>query len=67
MRIEPAGIPFWSREEVEAALAPTIAYLQTGGVLAYPTETHYRNRLIDEDENVKRKGRHSLIHTEKPV
>ena len=41
MSAEPTAIPFWSREEVEAALAPTIAYLQTGGVLAYPTETVY--------------------------
>jgi len=41
MSVEPAGTPFWSREEVEAALAPTIAYLQSGGVLAYPTETVY--------------------------
>jgi len=37
----PAAVPFWSREEVEAALAPTIAHLQAGGVLAYPTETVY--------------------------
>jgi L-threonylcarbamoyladenylate synthase len=37
----PAAVPFWSREEVEAALAPTIAYLQSSGVLAYPTETVY--------------------------
>ena len=41
MSVEPAGTPFWSHEEVEAALAPTIAYLQSGGVLAYPTETVY--------------------------
>jgi hypothetical protein len=38
---EPVAVPFWSPEEVEAALAPTIAYLQSGGVLAYPTETVY--------------------------
>jgi L-threonylcarbamoyladenylate synthase len=37
----PTAVPFWSREEVEAAIAPTIAHLQAGGVLAYPTETVY--------------------------
>jgi L-threonylcarbamoyladenylate synthase len=41
MTAAPAAVPFWSREEIEAALAPTIAYLQSGGVLAYPTETVY--------------------------
>jgi L-threonylcarbamoyladenylate synthase len=41
MSVEPAAVPFWSREEVEMALAPTIAYLQSGGALAYPTETVY--------------------------
>jgi tRNA threonylcarbamoyl adenosine modification protein (Sua5/YciO/YrdC/YwlC family) len=41
MSVEPTAVPFWSREEIEAALAPTITYLQTGGVLAYPTETVY--------------------------
>lgn len=33
--------PFWSPNEVEAALAPTIAHLHSGSVLAYPTETVY--------------------------
>ena len=37
----PTAIPFWSREEIEAALVPTITHLQAGGVLAYPTETVY--------------------------
>lgn len=41
MTIGLAAVPFWSAEEVEAAIAPTIAYLQSGGVLAYPTETVY--------------------------
>lgn len=40
-RAEPAAIPFWSREETEAAIGSTIAHLQNGGVLAYPTETVY--------------------------
>jgi len=41
MTVAPAAVPFWSREEIEAAIGPTIAYLQSGGVLAYPTETVY--------------------------
>jgi L-threonylcarbamoyladenylate synthase len=40
-RTEPAAIPFWSPAEIEAALGGTIAHLQSGGVLAYPTETVY--------------------------
>lgn len=35
------GVPFWSAEEIEASLAGTIAHLEAGGVLAYPTETVY--------------------------
>jgi len=35
------SVPFWSPPEVEASLAATIAHLQEGGVLAYPTETVY--------------------------
>ena len=34
-------VPFWSPEEIEASLTATIAHLQAGGVLAYPTETVY--------------------------
>ena len=41
MSVAPTAVPFWSREEIEAAIGPTIAYLQSGGVLAYPTETVY--------------------------
>jgi L-threonylcarbamoyladenylate synthase len=37
----PAAVPFWSPPEIEASLAGTIAHLQAGGVLAYPTETVY--------------------------
>jgi L-threonylcarbamoyladenylate synthase len=33
--------PFWSEAEVERAIPGTIAHLQNGGVLAYPTETVY--------------------------
>lgn len=35
------AVPFWSAVEVERAIAPTIAYLETERVLAYPTETVY--------------------------
>jgi L-threonylcarbamoyladenylate synthase len=47
---EPRGVPFWSAEEVEGALAATIAHLQAGRVLAYPTETVYGfGTMIDRD------------------
>lgn len=36
-----AAIPFWSPAEVEASLADTVAHLQSGLVLGYPTETVY--------------------------
>ena len=36
-----ATIPFWSPEEVEASLRGTLAHLEAGRVLAYPTETVY--------------------------
>jgi L-threonylcarbamoyladenylate synthase len=39
--MEPAAVPFWSDAEIGAALAPTIVHLQSGGTLAYPTETVY--------------------------
>ncbi len=35
------AVPFWSPDEIEAALPDTIARLNAGGVLAYPTETVY--------------------------
>lgn len=38
---EPRGLPFWSPEEIESAISPTLAHLQAGKVLAYPTETLY--------------------------
>ena len=41
MTTELAAIPFWSAEEVEAALRRVINHLQSRGVLAYPTETVY--------------------------
>ncbi len=47
---ETRGIPFWSLEEVGAAIPATIAHLQEGGILAYPTETVYGfGTMIDRD------------------
>ncbi|MFN0099608.1 MAG: L-threonylcarbamoyladenylate synthase [Gemmatimonadaceae bacterium] len=47
---EPRGVPFWSAEEVESSIAGTIAHLQSGGILAYPTETVYGfGTMIDRD------------------
>ena len=34
-------IPFGTAAQVEAALAPTVAHLRAGGLIAYPTETVY--------------------------
>lgn len=41
MRPEPQAIPFWAPAEIDAAIAGTIAHLQAGRVLGYPTETVY--------------------------
>src|ERR671934_5124 len=41
MKPQPMVVPFWSPEEVEAAINGTLAHLATGKVLAYPTETVY--------------------------
>ncbi len=35
------AVPFWSPEEIAASLRGTLAHLEGGGVLAYPTETVY--------------------------
>ena len=60
MKIQ-AGVPFWSPEEIEASLAGTIAHLDAGQVLAYPTETVYGfGGSIDHDSVealVRLKGR----------
>lgn len=37
----PQLVPFWSPAEIEAAVRGTIAHLEAGKVLAYPTETVY--------------------------
>jgi L-threonylcarbamoyladenylate synthase len=41
MRTDALSIPFWSAEEVEAALRPALAQIEARKVLAYPTETVY--------------------------
>jgi L-threonylcarbamoyladenylate synthase len=41
MKTAARAIPFWSPEEIETSLAGTIAHLDAGRVLAYPTETVY--------------------------
>lgn len=35
------AVPFWSADEVAAALSTIIAHLRSGRILAYPTETVY--------------------------
>ncbi len=51
---EARGIPFWSPEEVDAALTGTVAHLQDGGILAYPTETVYGFGTMIDREAVDR-------------
>ena len=41
MTVAPFAVPFWSRDEIELALAGAIAHLNARKVLAYPTETVY--------------------------
>jgi len=41
MTSDARAVPFWSDEEIEAALSGAIAHLNAHGVLAYPTETVY--------------------------
>src|SRR3954466_7587247 len=41
MRTELLSVPFWSSEEVEAALRPALEHIEMRRVLAYPTETVY--------------------------
>ncbi len=50
----PSAVPFWSREEVEASIGGTIAHLQAGKVLAYPTETVYGFGTAVDHDSVER-------------
>ena len=58
---EPRAVPFWSAEEIEAAIAGTKSHLAAAGILAYPTETVYGfGGLADQagvNALVKLKGR----------
>jgi len=61
MKPQPMVVPFWSLEEVEAAINGTLAHLASGKVLAYPTETVYGfGGAVDErsvEQLVTLKGR----------
>ena len=61
MKPQPMVVPFWSPEEVEAAINSTLAHLAAGKVLAYPTETVYGfGGAVDErsvQQLVELKGR----------
>ncbi len=46
-------IPFWSPEEIEAALSGVIDHLANRGVLAYPTETVYGFGTAVDHESVE--------------
>jgi L-threonylcarbamoyladenylate synthase len=41
MRTDALSVPFWSPEEIEAALRPALEQIEMRRVLAYPTETVY--------------------------
>ncbi len=41
MRRDSLSYPFWSAEEIEAAIRPALAQMELRRVLAYPTETVY--------------------------
>ncbi len=50
MSVVPIAAPFWSPEDVDASLRATIAHLNAGLVLAYPTETVYGfGTAVDHD------------------
>lgn len=46
--------PFWSPEEIEAALTKVVVHLQGRGVLAYPTETVYGFGTMVDFESVEK-------------
>lgn len=48
------ALPFWSADEVEAALSRVIAHLLDGRVLAYPTETVYGFGGAADERSVER-------------
>ena len=54
MTSEGRATPFWSDEEIEAALSNAISHLKDHGVLAYPTETVYGFGGAVDTESVNR-------------
>lgn len=46
--------PFWSPDEVQAALPSVVTHLQDRGVLAYPTETVYGFGTMVDFESIER-------------
>ncbi len=46
--------PFWSPDEVAAAITPVVMHLQERGVLAYPTETVYGFGTMVDFESVEK-------------
>ena len=61
MKPEPLAYPFWSADEIEAAMRPALAHMERRKVLAYPTETVYGfGGAIDResvDSLIRLKGR----------
>jgi tRNA threonylcarbamoyl adenosine modification protein (Sua5/YciO/YrdC/YwlC family) len=50
MNRDALSIPFWSAEEIEAAIRPALAQMEARRVLSYPTETVYGfGGAIDRD------------------
>lgn len=54
MNVHGLATPFWSPEEVEAALRGVLAHLEARRVLAYPTETVYGFGGAVDQESVDR-------------
>lgn len=54
MSLPLRAVPFWSPDEVQAALSRALAHLRAGLVLAYPTETVYGFGGAAEEEAVER-------------
>ncbi|MDF1501493.1 L-threonylcarbamoyladenylate synthase [Roseisolibacter sp. H3M3-2] len=49
----PSAVPFWSPEEIAASIRGTLAHLEAGGVLGYPTETVYGFGTAIDHESVE--------------
>lgn len=53
MLAAPTATPFWSPEEIAAAIRDTVFHLQGGGVIGYPTETVYGFGTAVDHESVE--------------